>query len=139
VATVEAIDSEVPRRDADASQPGVRTAPYRGLSASVRARPLVCRGRPAANGSADGCEGCVWLIAIGVVVYLALQPASLLQLVVLPTFLGLFDRLEQLVRDNLGTLAELGVTGATVVLQVLAGFVLAVVVLFFFLEDGERL
>ena len=50
-----------------------------------------------------------------------------------------FDQLETLVRDNLGTLAELGVSGATVVLQALAGLLLAMVVLFFFLKDGERL
>jgi predicted PurR-regulated permease PerM len=167
-------------------------------------------------------EGCLWLIAIGVVVYFAAQLARTLQLVVLPAFLALvlaallsplvrrlgarglppltatltvlvgalalllglgawivpqvggqveelstgltegltqverwlvegplnlsqqqvadaFDRLEQLVRDNLGTLAQLGVTGATVVLQLLAGLLLAVVVLFFFLKDGDHL
>ena len=50
-----------------------------------------------------------------------------------------FDRLEQLVRDNVGTLAQLGLSGATVLLQVLAGLLLAIVLLFFFLKDGDRL
>ncbi|MDP9385391.1 MAG: AI-2E family transporter, partial [Actinomycetota bacterium] len=50
-----------------------------------------------------------------------------------------FDRVEQLVRDNVGSLAQLGLTGATILLQLLAGLLLAVIVLFFFLKDGERL
>ena len=50
-----------------------------------------------------------------------------------------FDRLEQLVRDNVGSLAQLGLSGAAVLLQVLGGLVLAAVVLFFFLKDGEEL
>ena len=210
------------------SQSGVRTAPGLGTAVTVASPHPAARDRssadvdPRRSGLRAVGEGCIWLIAIGVVVYFALQLASLLRLVVLPTFLALvlaalltplvrrltnrgfapatatltvlfgvvamfwalgtwivpqvgdqvddlsarltgglaeverwlvegplslsqqqvtdaFDRLEQLVRDNLGTLAELGVTGATVVLQVVAGILLAVVVLFFFLKDGERL
>ncbi len=50
-----------------------------------------------------------------------------------------FDRVAQLVRDNVGSLAQLGLTGATILLQLFAGLLLAVIVLFFFLKDGERL
>jgi predicted PurR-regulated permease PerM len=50
-----------------------------------------------------------------------------------------FGQLERLVRDNVGTLAQLGVSGASVLLQVVTGLLLAVVVLFFFLKDGRLL
>ncbi len=47
------------------------------------------------------------------------------------------DRLIQTVRDNVGSLAQGAITGATTVLSILAGLLLAVVVLFFFLKDGD--
>jgi putative heme transporter len=50
-----------------------------------------------------------------------------------------FDQLQQFVQDNIGSLAQLGLSGASILLQVLAGLLLAFVVLFFFLKDGEQL
>ena len=49
------------------------------------------------------------------------------------------DRLFQTVRDNIGSLAQGAITGATTLLSILAGLLLALVVLFFFLKDGDRM
>jgi predicted PurR-regulated permease PerM len=49
------------------------------------------------------------------------------------------DRVSEVIRDNLSSLAGGAITGATVILEVLAGLVLTVVVLFFFLKDGDRM
>ncbi len=51
----------------------------------------------------------------------------------------LFDRIESEVRDNQGTIAAGAFSGALVAVEVLTGFLLAIVVLFFFLRDGARI
>lgn len=52
---------------------------------------------------------------------------------------GVVGRVEETVTGNLNNLAQTAVTGATMVFSVLIGLVLAVVVLFFFLKDGDRM
>lgn len=49
------------------------------------------------------------------------------------------NQLVETVRGNVGTLAQTALSGAGVVLAVIAGLVLAVVVLFFFLKDGDEM
>lgn len=51
----------------------------------------------------------------------------------------LVGRVQEAVNSNLDQLASRAVTGAAVTLEVLAGLALAVVLLFFFLKDGERI
>lgn len=52
---------------------------------------------------------------------------------------GAVDELAQTLRGNLDNLAQSVFTGASLVLEVLAGLLLAVIVLFFFLKDGDRI
>jgi putative heme transporter len=47
-----------------------------------------------------------------------------------------FDQLQEEVRDHLGSVGTGALTGAVVLLEALAGLVLTLVVLFFFLKDG---
>jgi putative heme transporter len=49
------------------------------------------------------------------------------------------DRLIQTVRENVGSLAQGALSGASLLLSILTGLVLAVVVLFFFLKDGDEM
>ena len=49
------------------------------------------------------------------------------------------DRVQQQVTDNVDALTSGALTGAVIVAEVLAGLLLALVLLFFFLKDGERL
>ncbi len=50
-----------------------------------------------------------------------------------------FEQAEEQVRDNAADLARGAVTGATLLIELLAGVSLAVVLLFFLLKDGERI
>jgi predicted PurR-regulated permease PerM len=49
------------------------------------------------------------------------------------------DRLQEAIRDQLGTLSQSAVAGALTVLEVFGGLLLAVVLLFFLLKDGDRI
>jgi putative heme transporter len=49
------------------------------------------------------------------------------------------ERAEQQVRDNAGGIARGAVTGATLLVELLAGLALTVVLLFFVVKDGERI
>ena len=49
------------------------------------------------------------------------------------------DRAEQELRDNAGRITRGAVSGAVLVVEVVAGLVLALVLLFFLLKDGERI
>ncbi|HWI09289.1 MAG TPA: AI-2E family transporter [Solirubrobacteraceae bacterium] len=49
------------------------------------------------------------------------------------------DRLQDAIGDQLGALSQTAVAGAFAVLEVLGGVLLAIVLLFFFLKDGDRI
>jgi predicted PurR-regulated permease PerM len=49
------------------------------------------------------------------------------------------DRAAEQLRDNVGTLSQSALSGAIVVVEIVTGTLLAVVLLFFLLKDGERI